>query len=80
MGRPPKEPPLSQDAIMRQSGWISCADAAEAAGVHISTVYRLIERGEVEGATAGGKRYVCRKSLATYYEDAPPIKLRVLLA
>lgn len=54
---------------MARKGFMPATDAATRAGVHVSTIYRAVDRGAVEGFTAGdsGLRFVRRASLAAFY-------------
>lgn len=54
---------------MAQRGYMTAAQAAERVGVALSTVYRAVERGAVQGFKAGdtGMWFVRRASLAAHY-------------
>jgi excisionase family DNA binding protein len=63
--------------LMHDSGWVTVAEAAWLAGVHITTIYRLLNEGVLEETRHGRFRFVSRESLARYY-IAPPIAARIL--
>ena len=67
----------SQTAIMAAEGWITCAKAAELAGVHISTITRLLDGADLVGQRAGRRRYVSLESMRNYYSGAAPILARI---
>lgn len=62
--------------IMRQSGWVTPQEAADLAGVHVATIYRLCDDLQIEETRHGRYRYISRESLAEYY-CAPPIARRI---
>lgn len=71
---------MNQDELMKQDGYIRCTLAAELAGVHVTTIYGLVDNEEVKGATLGSKRYVHQKQIAEYYKESPTIHKRLLAA
>lgn len=62
--------------IMRKSGWVTPQEAADLAGVHVATIYRLCDDDQIEETRHGRFRYISRESLAEYY-SAPPIARRI---
>lgn len=61
---------LSKQAeMMEAKGWILASKAAEHLGVHITTIYRWVDGGKVEG-TGSHRRYVKVTSLAEHVGPA----------
>lgn len=55
---------LSKQAeMMEAKGWMLASTAAERLGVHITTIYRWIDGGKVEGTGPSHRRYVKVASL-----------------
>jgi hypothetical protein len=68
----------SQTDIMHEGGYVTSAEAAEAAGVaHVGTIHRMITRGELRGSFTGQAWYVELKSMLELYANAAPILTRV---
>lgn len=68
----------SQELIMREAGYVSAADAAEAIGAdNVGTIHRMIVNGRLRGARAGKHWYVLVLSLLDNHRDAPPILDRI---
>lgn len=65
---------------MKDAGYLPVSNAADLAGIHITTLYELIKGGSVQGAKAGKRQYVLLRSLADHYASAPPIRQRILAA
>jgi len=63
--------------IMRDAGYVTVAEAAALAGVHIATVYRALDDGQLDETRHGRFRFISRESLAAYY-SAPPIAARIV--
>ena len=61
---------MTQEERMERKGWLTVAKSAELLGRHIATVYRLVDRGEVEAMEVGRTKYVRRASLRAYVGDA----------
>lgn len=57
---------MKQSEIMRSKGFLAATEVAERCGVHVSTVYSWIEKGDVEGERIGNRRYVSFASLVKY--------------
>lgn len=60
---------MTQPEMMRQKGYCTAAEAAQALGVHLSSIYRAEERGAVKGSQLGRNRYVQIDSLVSYATD-----------
>ena len=61
-------PQVSPDQLelMRNQGYCTAFEAAEALGVHITSVYRAVERNAYRGVKIGRNHYVEVESLANY--------------
>lgn len=58
------------DERMIEKGFIGMKDAAQLAGVHLTTVNRWADSGVIESHTAQGwRKYISVASLRTYLED-----------
>ncbi len=53
-----------QTEMMEANGWIPASQAADAVGVNVTTIYRWIEEGKVEGTKPSNRWYVKVASLA----------------
>ena len=73
---PPKEG--SQQEHMLKHGYLLPSDAAQRAGVNMSTVYRMIKRGKIASVKVGQYSYVDAKSLAAYYSEVKHLRDRIL--
>lgn len=49
--------------VMRARGLIAAADAARLLSMHVTSVYRWMDEGEVEGKKVGKRRYITATSL-----------------
>ncbi len=67
----------AQEAIMREAGYVTSREAAEAIGLIVGTVHRMIKNDHLRGARAGYRWYVSVKSLLEAYADAAPILKRI---
>ncbi len=68
----------TQEIIMRDAGFVSASDAAEATGAdNVGTIHRQVKTGRLRGARAGSHWYVSITSLLRAYADAPPILKRI---
>jgi excisionase family DNA binding protein len=67
-----------QKELAAQSGYLTTGDAARRAGVNVTTIYRLIERGKVQAVVLGNQRFVVAKSLAQYYGAITKIYDRIM--
>lgn len=54
---------MDMDQKMRQKGYEPVTDIAKRLGKDISTVYRWLDSGEVEGEDVMGRRYVLLRSV-----------------
>lgn len=54
------------DDLMRRQGFIPTREAANRLGRNITTIYRWVDAGKVEGTEVASRRYVNLKSLATF--------------
>ncbi len=68
---------LTQEQIMYEDGYVPALAAAGAAGVHVTTILRLIDSGKVRGQRAGASRYVHKAGLIAYYSSATSIAKRI---
>jgi excisionase family DNA binding protein len=66
-----------QRAIMLQDGYITTAEAAEAMGVNVSTVYRWVKTGQIVGTRVGRSWYVRTEDLIERYASSPTIQQRL---
>lgn len=53
-----KRGPSELDRKMMEQGYLSVAMVAEKLGVHIATIYRKLELGELKGREIIGRKYV----------------------
>lgn len=68
----------SQETIMRDAGYVTASEAAEAIGCdQIGSVHRMVRTGRLQGARAGKHWYVSVKSLLEAHKDAPPLLDRI---
>lgn len=68
----------TQEMIMRQNGYVTASEAAEAIGCdQIGSVHRMLKTGRLQGARAGKHWYVSVKSLLEAHKDAPPLIERI---
>jgi len=58
---------MTQIDKMKAQGYLTIKDVADTLGVHVTTIYRLIDMGRVEGVRIGRARYVKRESVLSYY-------------
>ena len=57
----------SRDSIMHKDcGFISASYASKKLGVHVTTLYRWIDSGKLEGCRIGGRRFVKHEALKEY--------------
>ncbi len=70
------KPKADVDATLRAKGYIPVVEMAKRLGKDISTVYRWIDNGEVEGEEFMGHRYVLLRSVIV---DKVGIRQSVLL-
>jgi hypothetical protein len=54
------------DDLMRKQGFIPTREAANKLGRNITTIYRWVDAGKVEGTEVASRRYVNLKSLAAF--------------
>jgi len=73
---PPKRE--SQQELLLQHGYLLPSDAAQRAGVNMSTIYRMIKQGKIEAVRVGQYSYVVAKSLAAYYSEVKLLRDRIL--
>ncbi len=66
-----------QRAILLQDGYITTADAAEAMGVNVSTVYRWVKTGQIVGTRVGRSWYVRIEDLIKKHASSPTIQQRL---
>lgn len=55
------------DRVMSRRGFVSARAAAKAVGVHLSTIYRAVTAGHIEGEQCGRHWYVRAESVVEYY-------------
>ena len=68
----------SQEKIMREAGYVTATDAAQAIGAdNVGTIHRMVKAGKLRGARAGRHWYVSVASLLKAHKDAPPIIERI---
>ncbi len=68
----------AQAEIMREAGYVTAAEAAEAIGVaNIGTIHRQVTTGRLIGTRVGRHWYVSVKSLLDAHADAPPLLKRI---
>jgi len=68
----------AQSQIMRDSGYVTAAEAADAIGADsVGTIHRMVKTGRLKGARAGTRWYVSVKSLLLAHADAPPLVARI---
>ena len=68
----------TQREIMRDAGYITAAEAAEALGVgNVGTIHRMVKSGRVKGARAGVHWYVSVNSLLLAHAGTPPLIKRI---
>jgi excisionase family DNA binding protein len=61
---------------MRRAGYMTVHEAARRAGVHATTIYRLIDSGTVGGLRIGRFRFVHAAQLGAYYPE--PVRSMIL--
>ena len=59
--------PAHIDQVMSGKGFVSARTAARAVGVHLSTIYRAISAGHIEGEQCGRHWYAKADSVVAYY-------------
>lgn len=59
---------MTQAQKMREQGYLTILDVAKALGVHVTSIYRLLNLGRVESIRVGRARYVNRASVIAYYK------------
>lgn len=65
-----KRTPLDKQKLrMRKQGYVPVRDAAEAAGIGISTMYEWLDKKFVRGKRVGRSRYVSVSSLQDHLGD-----------
>ena len=57
---------MKQVEMMREKGYVTCAVAAEKAGVSVFSIYRWVEDKKVTSVSVGRHLYVQYDSLLTY--------------
>ncbi len=57
---------------MQDRGWITAAEAAQRAGVPLSTMYRWMDRKKVQTTRVGSARYVLASSLPAILDPIDP--------
>jgi excisionase family DNA binding protein len=67
----------NQSEIIKRDGLLTAQDAANAIGVHISTVYRWIYSGKLAGSKIGFFVYVKADDLLSQYQGSPEIQKRI---
>lgn len=68
----------TQAEIMREAGYVTASEAADAIGAsQVGTVHRMVHDERLAGARAGKHWYVLVSSLLDMYADAPPIVARI---
>lgn len=65
---------------MRRQGYLAATVAAQLARVHVSTVYRAIDAGEVGARRIGANRYVNAAEWARRWEGLPERANAILAA
>lgn len=60
-----KQVKADPDAVLRSKGYVPVAEMAKRLGKDISTVYRWVDNGEVEGEEIMGRRYILLRSVIT---------------
>lgn len=65
---------------MREDGYITASSAADAVGVHITTLYRWVESGKLTGTQVGRAWFVRVHDLLDMYSNAPGIQRRIRAA
>ena len=63
---------MTQAEKLAEKGFITATLAAEMLGRHITSVYRLVEAGSLEGLRIGRSWYVKRTSLVEYANKLSP--------
>lgn len=58
-----KVPKANPDAVLRAKGYVPASEIARRLGKDISTVYRWLDAGEVDGEEVMGRRYVLLRSV-----------------
>lgn len=58
---------VTMDDLLRKEGYVRISAAAKAAGVHVTTLYHLLDAKKVGERRAGAHRYIHAESLAAYY-------------
>lgn len=53
------------DSKLRAQGFVTVKEVSDRLGKDISTVYRWIEEGEIEGEDVMGRRYILLRSVVT---------------
>ena len=60
--------PSNIDQTMAGRGYLPAQAAADAVGVHLSTIYRAIQSGHVTGQRCGRHWYATVESVVNYYQ------------
>lgn len=69
---------MTQAEMMLAKGYCTASEAAAALGVHLTTVYRALQRGVITGSQIGRARYVLVASLVTHVTSTDPDALSKL--
>lgn len=68
----------TQEGIMRESGYVTAAIAADTLGYeNVGTVHRAIKEERFEGLQSGRQWYVKVESMLEAFKDVPPIADRI---
>ncbi len=59
--------PTHIDIVMATRGFVPAQTAATAVGVHLSTIYRAVTAGHIQGQRCGRHHYVHAESVVQYY-------------
>ena len=62
----------TQKEMMAAKGYVPVSEVAEKLGVHVTSIYRLMDADSVDGIRVGRSRYVSKVSLAKYYRQIDP--------
>jgi excisionase family DNA binding protein len=68
---------LPTDEIMRRDGFIRARLAAEAVGVHLTTIYRWVYDGKLASSKVGNSRFISVTDLLEMFASSPSIQQRV---
>ncbi len=68
----------TQETIMRESGYVTAADAARAIGAdNVGTLHRMVRTKRLKGCRAGNYWYVSVASLLLMHEGVEPLMERI---